>query len=156
MTKFPPTSINPGPGLHAYLDFLGPRGPREGVSRVIERLAGRYLYGVRGALPEWSLPEWTVVVETLHGHDMGSTPGLQALGLVIQAAVEHKRPGLGTSLANLAYQAKRLPAPGLAAVAEVVEGYWRRHEDLVPEQLASWLRAIPAPGFEAPSPGVIP
>lgn len=144
-----PTSFYPGPALADYLTLLGPRGRREGVSRVIERMVARYAYVVRGSLPEWSLPDWMVVVEGLRGHDLGSVPGLQSLGLVIQAIVEHKKSGSGAATSNFAYLAKRMPPAGLAAVAELVEGYWRRHDRLDAPTLKEWLQAFPAPGFQA-------
>ncbi|MGH8156542.1 MAG: hypothetical protein ACREPQ_00350 [Rhodanobacter sp.] len=149
-----PTSIHPGPALLGYLDSLGPRDRREGVSRIVERLADRYTYMVRASLPPWSLDEWILSMEILFRHDTSQVSGLQVLGLVIQSAIEHKKSGLPPSRepnSTFAYQAKRLTEAQQAAVAEVVEGYRRRHAAVDREAVRDWLLSWQAPGIDAAS-----
>lgn len=147
-----PTSIHPGPALLDYLDALGPRDRKEGVSRIVERLASRYTYMVRASLPPWSLDEWILAIEILFRHDTAQVSGLQVLGLVIQSAIEHKKIGstaVREAGSNFAYQAKRLTEAQQAAVAEVIEGYRRRHGAVEREAVRSWLQTWQASGIEA-------
>ncbi|TAL63640.1 MAG: hypothetical protein EPN79_15920 [Burkholderiaceae bacterium] len=150
--KAAPTSIWPGPALLTYLARLGPRSRKEGVSLVVDRMAARYLHVLQGAIPAWRLDDWCVAMEALRDHQATTPASLQVLGLVIQAAAEHKRfgssPGRDASTSDFAYQAKRLSEAGQVAVAEVVEGYWRRHGVMDRDALRTWLVDVGAPGIE--------
>lgn len=145
--KSSPTSIWPGKALHDYLALLGPRERSEGVSKVIERLVARYTYIIRSSIPAWSIEDWLTVIQILQGHETSSVSGVQVLGLVIQSRIEHKREGSATAASTFAYQAKRLSEASLVAVAEIAEGYWRRHDHLDRDALTAWLHEMGAPGL---------
>lgn len=141
-SKRKPTSIWPGPALESYLDQLGPRSRQEGVSRMIERALSRYRHVLISCLPEWSQAEWGAAIEILKDHDMTSVGGIRAVGLVLAAGAEQPRsvPGAVASLStNFIYKARRMDGGTRVAVAEVVEGYWRRHDVLDPARLTAWL-----------------
>lgn len=111
---------------------------------MIERALVRYRHVLAGCLPAWSPAEWAAVVQILQDHDMASIGGLQVLGMVLAAAAEQPRtvPGSGHTLsANFIFKVKRMDAGAQVAVAEVVEGYWRRHDRFDPSRLAAWLTA---------------
>jgi hypothetical protein len=145
VNKAKPTSIWPGPALHTLLKLLGPRSQKqEGVSRVVERTSARYGYILQASLPTWSFEEWHVAVEALWSYDFSQIGALPTLGLVIQATIEHKKPG-GVST-DFAYKVKRLTEWQQVAIAETVEGFRRRRSRVDQRSLKGWLRAVKAPG----------
>jgi hypothetical protein len=103
------------------------RGRGEGGrGGALDTLVDRYCECVRRELPDLTVPEWHLLVDTLHGvlHEPASMIAVSAHGIADAIELDGLGAWRGVDGADLVRRLRALSYAGLLAVVDTAERYW--------------------------------